>query len=161
MPSTTHHGQLITPPLDMAKLDLPNDQQLWRGHWLLMYVNPAQSCDKTCEKMLYNIRQIRTATGKNSDRVMRAIVTFAAKSPDPHLQQLLQTEFNGTLHLTPSRAVFVSLLQGNPSEKLAMQQGSIYLVDPLGNIMMFYPLDADPMGIFKDLSRLLKLSHIG
>lgn len=157
---TTNHGQLITPPLSMTKLDLPSNQQTWRGKWLLLYVNP-KSCDAVCEKTLYNIRQIRTATGKNSERVDRAILTFADKPVDSHLQQLLSQNFAGTLHLTPSHKAFATLVQGNISEKLALQQGCIYLVDPLGNMLMFYSLDADPMGIFKDLTRLLKISHIG
>jgi hypothetical protein len=39
--------------------------------------------------------------------------------------------------------------------------GRSYIVDPLGNLMMSYPPDADPRGILKDLKRLLRLSHIG
>jgi len=39
--------------------------------------------------------------------------------------------------------------------------GRIYLVDPLGNLMMSYPGDAPPKSILTDLERLLKLSHIG
>jgi hypothetical protein len=37
----------------------------------------------------------------------------------------------------------------------------IYLVDPLGNLMMSYPGDADATGMKKDLQRLLKVSQIG
>lgn len=155
---TTNYGELISPPLSLASLALPANQQAWRGRWLLLYVNP-EVCDTSCEKALYNIRQIRTATGKNSDRVARAMMAFS--EADPHLQQLLANDFEGTLYLTPSKAAFATLVQGTAAEKRVLQEGGIYLVDPLGNIMMFYPLDSDPMGILKDLTRLLKLSHIG
>ena len=37
----------------------------------------------------------------------------------------------------------------------------IYLVDPLGNVMMRYPRDADPSRMKKDLARLLRASRIG
>ena len=37
----------------------------------------------------------------------------------------------------------------------------IYLVDPLGNLVLRYPRDADPTRIKKDLSRLLRASRIG
>jgi hypothetical protein len=37
----------------------------------------------------------------------------------------------------------------------------IYLVDPLGNLMMRFPRDPDPKLMMKDLSRLLKASQIG
>ena len=37
----------------------------------------------------------------------------------------------------------------------------IYIVDPLGNLMMYYPPGADPGGMHKDLKKLLKYSKIG
>ena len=37
----------------------------------------------------------------------------------------------------------------------------VYLVDPLGNLMMLYPLDATPKGMLQDMKRLLQLSQIG
>ena len=37
----------------------------------------------------------------------------------------------------------------------------IYLVDPLGNVMMRFPRDADPSRMIKDLQRLLKYSRLG
>ena len=37
----------------------------------------------------------------------------------------------------------------------------IYLIDPLGNVMMCYPKTATAKGMKKDLKRLLKVSRIG
>jgi hypothetical protein len=37
----------------------------------------------------------------------------------------------------------------------------IYLVDPLGNVMMFYPAGAPAKGMLEDMKRLLRLSQIG
>jgi len=37
----------------------------------------------------------------------------------------------------------------------------IYMIDPLGNLMMRFPKDADPNKIKKDLYKLLKASAIG
>jgi hypothetical protein len=39
--------------------------------------------------------------------------------------------------------------------------GRIYVVDPLGNLMMWYSAAAQPKGLLEDMKRLLKLSHIG
>jgi hypothetical protein len=39
--------------------------------------------------------------------------------------------------------------------------GRIYLVDPIGNLVLSYPPDADPSGMRKDLARLLHLSQLG
>jgi hypothetical protein len=37
----------------------------------------------------------------------------------------------------------------------------VYLVDPLGNLMMRFPQDPDPMRVIKDLQRLLRASQFG
>ena len=37
----------------------------------------------------------------------------------------------------------------------------IYIIDPLGNLVFFYPVDAPPEDVLKDLKRLLKVSQIG
>ena len=37
----------------------------------------------------------------------------------------------------------------------------LYIVDPLGNLVLRYPRDADPGRIIKDITRLLKTSRIG
>jgi len=39
--------------------------------------------------------------------------------------------------------------------------GRIYLIDPLGNLMMSYSPRSEPKGILSDMKKLLKLSHIG
>jgi hypothetical protein len=37
----------------------------------------------------------------------------------------------------------------------------VYLIDPLGNLMMCYSVDARPKGMLEDLKKLLRLSHVG
>jgi hypothetical protein len=53
------------------------------------------------------------------------------------------------------------LLEAFPDPGTAVTSGKLYVVDPLGNLMMSYPGDAPPKSILTDLERLLKLSHIG
>jgi len=43
----------------------------------------------------------------------------------------------------------------------ARAEDAIYLVDPLGNLMMRWPKDPDPKKISSDLKKLLKYSRIG
>ena len=50
------------------------------------------------------------------------------------------------------------LLAAFPSED---RDEMIFLVDPLGNLMMRYDLRRDPKGLLQDLRLLLQLSHIG
>ena len=42
-----------------------------------------------------------------------------------------------------------------------LDAGRVYIVDPLGNLMMYYRPDADAGGLLKDLRKLLKFSRIG
>ncbi|MDF3054797.1 MAG: hypothetical protein K0Q74_704 [Gammaproteobacteria bacterium] len=113
----------------------------------------------SCDKNLYYMRQIRTATGKDSRRVVRAILTFSPATSGQYLQNALRLDFPGTLHFVVSQDAWQRFIATNPSTR--SMQNAIFLVDPLGNVMMMYPHGTPPMDIFKDLSRLLKLSKIG
>ena len=53
------------------------------------------------------------------------------------------------------------LSRGSPGEFPGETRDHIYLVDPLGNLMMRFPRDPDPSKMLKDLQRLLKYSGIG
>lgn len=164
--TTTNRGQLIQPPRDFKQLTIVNADgssagNPFKNHWLLLYVAP-KACEQTCQRDLYFMRQIWIATNKNSYRVQRAIMTFASSPADKKLAELLQTtEYQGTQHVIVDRQQFAQLMQGLPSTNLALTSGYIYLVDPLGNIMMAYAPDANPSGILKDLEKLLRVSQIG
>jgi hypothetical protein len=41
------------------------------------------------------------------------------------------------------------------------REPSIYVVDPLGNLMMRFDARENPKGLLSDMKKLLKLSHIG
>lgn len=149
---TTNHGELLKPPLELAKLKLTNklDQpvttQTLEGHWLMLLV-VGEQCDSDCQRGLYNMRQIRMATGKDMNRIARAVVS--PKSINQAFGQLLVREYEGTWHF-----------YANPST-LSLQTGSLYLVDPRGFVALRYPPNANPTNILKDLERLLKYSKGG
>lgn len=163
---TTNHGTLIQPSPQLTSLQLktsdganiPNEQL--HGKWLLLYVNPI-NCNQNCQKTLFYMRQIRLATGAERDRVQRAIITFKSKKPDSNLIKFLQGNYQGTQHWITDKKQFRKIMGITPLTMLAMTQGYIYLVDPLGNIMMGYALTENPSDIFKDLQKLLKVSQIG
>ena len=125
-----------------------------------MLLNPGQ-CDKNCETWLYNIRQVRRATGKHRGRVERIILTFNSERKDPKLHSLLQHEYTGTQHLSTQQSLFTKIIKRNVHADYALKQGTIYVVDPHGNVMMTYRPDASPTDIYKDMERLLKVSQIG
>jgi hypothetical protein len=70
--------------------------------------------------------------------------------------QRLRTEFEGTWMINAQGS---GLLEALPYE--GARTDHIYVVDPLGNLVLRYPRDADPSRIRKDIERLLKVSRIG
>ena len=135
-----NYGELIAP----RSLEGPPLQEL-RGKWVLVTFDVAD-CDAYCERKLYFIRQVRTAQGKEQGRVERLWVLTDAGTPRPELLAAIE----GT-RISKER---LEAFPGNPVDY-------IYVVDPLGNLMMRFPRDPDPSKMLKDLQRLLKYSRIG
>lgn len=172
----TNHGLLLNPPAEMTAFQIYNDHnQLLdnqitshyiapsatrtSGKWLLLAVQNG-ACDLTCEKSLYALRQVRLATGKNMDRVERALLVFSTKK-DNRLQTLLSQPFSGTILLHTDFPNFQSKMLKTTKATYAAQNGTIYIVDPFGNMMMVYSPSMKPDDIFKDLEHLLNASQIG
>lgn len=113
-----------------------------RGKWVLVSADAA-ACDAYCEKKLYFMRQARRAQGKDMDRVERLWLVSGAGAPRAELLAAIE----GT------RVVAL--------EDPAFTREHIYLVDPLGNLMLRFPRDPDPSRMIKDLQRLLRYSRSG
>lgn len=116
-----------------------------RGKWVLVALDRA-ACDAACERKLYFMRQIRTAQGKDQGRVERLWIVTDGGAPDTELL----AAFAGTRVSRTQPQDF----PGTPSEH-------IYLVDPLGNLVLRFPKDPDPSKMLKDMQRLLRYSRIG
>lgn len=122
-----------------------------QGKWVMVH-SGASRCDPACVRQLYLMRQIRVAQGKEQSRIERLWVLSDNGSPDP----VLLREHPGLLVWRPDDAVF--------SEQFPAARNRadhIYLVDPLGNLMLRFPAEADPKRMMKDLKLLLKASQIG
>jgi hypothetical protein len=138
--SLSNYGELI-PPRPVAA---PALEKL-RGKWVLVIFD-APRCDAGCERKLYFIRQVHRAQGKDMNRLERLWVLTGEGKPSSDLMMVIQ----GT-HLARFPA---DGFPGTPTDH-------IYLVDPLGNLMMRFPPDPDPSKVIKDLQRLLKYSRSG
>lgn len=113
-----------------------------RGKWVLVSADAA-ACDAYCEKKLYFMRQVRRAQGKDMERIERLWLVSGAGAPRAELLAAIE----GT------RVVAL--------EDPAFTREHIYLVDPLGNLMLRFPRDPDPSRMIKDLQRLLRYSRSG
>jgi hypothetical protein len=124
-----------------------------RGRWLMLVVAPS-SCDAVCREHLYQIRQVRLTTGKDRDRVERVWLLPDAGTPDP---QLLAEHEGLRVLRVPGQAIAASL----PATETTDVSDHIWLIDPLGHLMMRFPRDADPSRIKKDVAKLLRASQVG
>ena len=161
--SKSSHGELIVPPRPLPDLVLidPLGQRAnssLHGKWNLFYIAGDQ-CDQACGENLYRMRQLRLTTGKDDHRVQRVMLFQQENEVSAqHFQ-----EYAGQWIVSTDDPGFDQLIEFfrlNAGED-PVQLHRLYIVDPLGNLMMSYPPDADPGGIIRDLKKLLKYSKIG
>jgi len=153
---TVNYGELLKPrALPDPKLTLadgtPFQLSSLKGKWVLAIVDAAE-CDSWCEKKLLYIRQLRLTQGKDMDRVERAWLISDGATPRAEAV----AAYRGTWLV---RATDSGLLERFPAD--VTPANHIYVIDPLGNLMMRYARDPDPDRMIKDLTRLLKASRIG
>jgi cytochrome oxidase Cu insertion factor (SCO1/SenC/PrrC family) len=158
-----NHGLLIEParPLPALPLALLNGSQtpadFLRHRWTLIYIG-AGSCDARCHEALYQIRQVRLALNQDADRVQRLFIATAPCCD----RNFLEHEHPGLVVARGGDASTLRLTGNFPADAGSLaSSGRIYVVDPLGNLMMAHPRNSDPKHLLEDLKRLLKLSQIG
>jgi hypothetical protein len=145
------------PAVVLVQRDGTPATRVFNEKWSLIYVGDG-SCNEECRRALYVTRQVRLSLNQNMERVQRVFLYHGDCCEEP----FFANEHRGLIALdldsaagAELAAIFESLhAPGDPRAR-------IWLTDPLGNVLMSYPLDADPRGMIEDLKRLLKLSHIG
>lgn len=122
-----------------------------RGKWIMLVVDSGV-CGESCRKKLYYMRQIRLMQKKEMERIERVWLIDDDKIPETSIKE----DFKGTIFIN---ARDNKLLKEIPAK--ISRHDHIYMVDPLGNLMMRFPKDIDPSKMAKDIKRLLKVSQIG
>jgi len=125
----------------------------YKGKWIMLQVS-SSDCLQRCQNALYAMRQLRLMQGKDMDRIERVLLVPDGQPMDTLLIRVLEDTH---ILRVDAKAVQTWL----PVEPDATVQDRLYLIDPLGNLMMRYPVDADPNKVKKDLIKLLKASSIG
>ena len=131
----------------------PASLEQWRGKWILLQVDGA-GCDKACQQKLYYMRQLRLTQGKEMDRIERVWLITDNTPVDIGLMK----QYDGThlLRVDPQKlAAWLPVVEGTTASD------HMYMIDPLGNLMMRFPKDPDANKIKKDIIKLLKASSIG
>lgn len=165
----TNKGQLLQPPVAFAGLQPTDaagqsvDASFAKSGWWLSYVLPAD-CTAACRNRLFQMRQIPRALGKEGDRVRQLVLTTGPVSAET--LALLASQFPDFILLQVSAAAVDKALAAVAAS--ASQAGLLYVMDPMGWIMLAYPPEADEKtSVIKaedtldDLRKLLKNSRIG
>ncbi|MEL6868494.1 MAG: hypothetical protein AAFO81_01710 [Pseudomonadota bacterium] len=147
--ASVNYGELIDPPVSLdAKLHFDSGT---RGRWTLLLKTDGR-CDEICQQALVTVRQVRLATGREIDRIERAVLVVDS------------TQLADVVDQHPGLIVFdQDNTVGNEIQTAAaaLPAPQIYIMDPLGNIMMRYPVDPDRKKMLTDIKKLLKFSRIG
>lgn len=158
-PPSTPHGALIDPaqPLEPFRLESGAGETLTleglRGQWYLVHFVPGR-CDESCRERLYVSRQVRDALGEDRSRVRRLVVAGAGRNT-PGLADLLEEHPRLMVMQGDGRGAFGRQFPDGRSA------GTVFVVDPLGNLMMRFAPAVPPADMLEDLEKLLKLSRIG
>lgn len=158
-PGTTAHGELIEPVKPLEAFESRNREgarftlEELEGKWHIIHVIDA-GCDADCRERIYYTRQIRTALGHERDRVRRLLLVT-----DPGTLADLDGELADHPDLLVLDPAGIHLLVDQfPRQRTAE---TVFLVDPLGNLMMRFDADVAPRDILSDIEKLLRVSRIG
>lgn len=160
----TNKGDLLDPARPLPRLALPlanggaTAAEFLQGKWTWAYVGDGR-CNERCRQALYLTRQSRLALNKDLDRVQRVFLA----TTDCCDRAFLQAEHPDLLVVDAGDRRADALLAPFPVyDGVALANaGRIYLIDPLGNLLMSYGPQAPDKALLQDLKKLLKLSHIG
>jgi cytochrome oxidase Cu insertion factor (SCO1/SenC/PrrC family) len=147
----TNYGELL--PLAPLRVvgttadGAPFDFKSLAGQWVLVNVD-MQPCDAACAEKLFFTRQTHVAQGAEAGRVERVWLTA---DPAAATGEKLAPTLVGARVVRPASADMLTPF-GAAADK------HVFLVDPLGNLMMRFPEKADPKRMIKDLQKLLRVN---
>jgi len=163
--STRNLGELVQPPLPIAWAEVYLDgnpggsaEQAFSDHWVILHAVPSP-CPAACLAGAADLRQVHRAAGRQQGRIRLAMLHDLESTAGAIALQEVYEAFQ--LLQDPQGSLWKSLEQvAGRSQPAAPVRGSTYLIDPLGNIMLFYAAGYDPNDLKNDLKRLLTWSKL-
>ena len=151
-----NYGELIDPKTmpDVALRDAEGKEfslRTLRGKWIMLSVDSAD-CDEACDQKLFLMRQTRISMTKEMNRIERVLLLRG----DAKATAELAKKYPGMHILSGANDSLLNTFPGAPNAA-----DHIYLVDPVGQVMMRYVKNPDATGIRRDLTRLLSVSQVG
>ena len=179
--NTTNRGTLITPVLDITELGLMDSDgsalfQRFEDSvanidpanydprpWMLVYLG-SESCDEVCIERLYFLRQLHRRLGSDERRVERwyAVVGDSGLRIDQASVEHFETVLpRMKLAASEEGRLRETLSATHAGDADPIAEHYIYLVDPVGNVMLYFTPEQGPEDILTDLNKLLDQSSLG
>lgn len=154
-PESKHYGDLIPIVKVNGAGTNQSDNTILRmkdlhGKWILVTIDSGY-CDEACQEKLYFMRQVRLVQGKEKHRIERLWLINDNAIPDAELVK----QYEGTLFVNAKDSEILGFIETRES-----QTKHIYLIDPIGNLMMRFPENVDGTKMGHDIKRLLHVSQL-
>lgn len=165
--ASTNYGELIQPQRPIpealfAYLSLNHAlpvkfNSLFVRKWRLISVNRAIDCTQSCVQKLFFMRQLRLAQGQQRTNIVPIWFVTDRTPVNPTLRSAYSDAY------AAGHFIYVDeqpLKQWLPVETGYTLESYLYLIDPMGHLMMRFPAHPDSKKMHNDLSRLLKWNPI-
>lgn len=145
--AATNKGIMLSPPITLSEASNATLPEGW--HVALI---ADQACAENCMQALYAMNQLDIALGKESDRVTPLLLSSSPVNMALDQVPMVQPLQNASL----------------VRELAALPAHHLFIIDPMGNVMLHYPsysdeatMRAKAKELLSDLRTLLKLSRMG
>ncbi len=160
----SNHGELLQPArtLPVTGLTHADGRALptseLTGKWLIA-LPVVGACSAACEGRVQQMQRVNAALSKDQNRFKRILFSFPGGGAAQHANATLAADLQRRFPELVVVAVNVNATE--PWHKALESQGdAVFVIDPLGNVMMRYTDANDSRGLLKDMERLLKYSWI-
>jgi cytochrome oxidase Cu insertion factor (SCO1/SenC/PrrC family) len=162
--SFSNHGEILNPIVSVVDFKLKNESgeviakdELTHKWTMISFLG--KDCDERCARRLYDTRQIHTSLGKDQDRLRRMFVHL---EPAGKELTVLSTKIHPkVMHVNGDNDFIIDALGKNIHDGMGITSNEVYIMDPLGNVMMRFTQEQPDKDILTDLKKLLKVSQIG
>ena len=164
-------GELVTPqreipsPSQMPLTTLngePFDLNTLKGRWVLLSADDGD-CGDDCARKLFITRNVHASQGKNVDRMARMWLI----TDDQPVPQRVLDAYEGMIMVRGDAGQMAQFLLGldapvdvTPEVTQALN-AAIWVIDPLGHLMLSFPPGVDPERLRNDVRQLVRNSRIG
>lgn len=159
-----NHGRLYDPArpflddLALAVAAGSPSRAALAGRWVLLYLSHGP-CAEPCLRQLDKVNRARLTQGEKMQRVAMLYVGTGRAAVAGELARAFPGGVVAALDGPGAERALATLRRADETEP--MLKDRMYIIDPLGNLVLSYPADAPASRVAKDLSRLLRVSRIG